>query len=115
VSEPISKIVRSSMSLKERGVRSRLQRSFSNAGVIRGTLTIRERSCGKDSCRCTKGGPKHSSLYLVVSQDGKPRQFCVPRSREAEARQWVEQYQQAQEYLEELSEIYWDKLQSREE
>jgi hypothetical protein len=115
VPKPISKIVRSSMTLKERDTRSKLQRLFSNAGVIRGTLTVRERSCGKSSCRCTKGGPKHSSLYLVVGQDGRYRQFCVPRSREAEARQWVEQYQQMQESLEELSEIYWDKLQSREE
>ena len=115
MSKPISKVVRSSMTLKERDVRSKLQRSFSNAGVIRGTLTVRERSCGKDSCRCTKGGPKHSSLYLVVSMGGKTRQFCVPRAREAEARQWVEQYQQVQESLEELSEIYWNKLQSREE
>lgn len=115
MAKPISKIVRSSMTLKERSTRSKLQRSFSNAGVIRGTLTVRERSCGKDSCRCTKGGLKHSSLYLVVSQDGKQRQFCVPRSREAEVRQWVEQYQQIQGCLEELSEMYWDKLQSREE
>jgi hypothetical protein len=103
------------MPMKERDVRSKLQRLFSNAGAIRGTLTVRERACGKDNCRCARGGPKHSSLYLVVSHDGKTKQFCVPRSRESEARQWVSQYQQVQEFLEELSEIYWDKLQKREE
>jgi hypothetical protein len=113
VPQPISKIVRSSMALKERSSRSKLQRLFSNAGVIRGTLTVRERSCGKDSCRCTKGGAKHSSLYLVVGREGKYRQFCVPRAREEEVRQWVSQYQQMQDSLEELSEIFWDKLQSR--
>jgi hypothetical protein len=58
-------------------------------------------------------GEKHSSLYLVVSVEGKYRQFCVPRSLEAEVKIWVAQYQRAQELIEEISNAYWEKLQNR--
>ena len=81
--------------------------------MIRGTLSIRERSCGKQSCRCTRGGAKHASLYLVVGNDGKYKQFCVPRSLEADVRFWVAQYHRAQELLEEISKTYWEKIQNR--
>ena len=81
--------------------------------MIRGTLSIRERSCGKQNCRCTRG-EKHASLYIVVSIDGKYKQFCVPRSLEADVRIWVAQYHRAQELIEEISKTYWQKIQNRE-
>ena len=79
---------------------------------MRGTLTVRERTCGKANCRCARG-EKHASLYIVVSVDGKYKQTCVPRSLEAEVRTWVAQYQRAQELIEEISKVYWKKLQNR--
>jgi hypothetical protein len=99
----------------ERQARSQLVQLLSSGqGMIRGTLSIRERSCGKQTCRCTSGGPKHASLYLVVGNDGKYKQFCVPRSLEAEVRIWVAQYHRAQELLEEISQSYWHKILNRE-
>ncbi len=106
---------RSSLPAVERQMRSQLVQLLSGGhGMIRGTLSIRERSCGKQSCRCTHGGEKHASLYLVVSIDGKYKQFCVPRSLEEDVRNWVSQYQRAQELLEEISKSYWQKIQNRE-
>jgi hypothetical protein len=106
---------RTNLSAAERDSRSRLlQQLSSGKGFIRGTLTIRERACGKPNCKCTRG-EKHASLYIVMGIEGKYKQVCVPRSLEADVRNWVEQYQRVQELIEEISLSYWAKIQKREE
>lgn len=109
-----SKLAVSKMSTKERELRSHLVRLSSRYGFMRATLNERERSCGKSNCRCARG-EKHRALYLVSRKGGELRQVFVPQSRETEARQLVEQYQKMQNLLDEISEFYWDKIQSRED
>jgi hypothetical protein len=106
-------IPKSKMSATERELRSRLAQLFSSGALIRATLTVRERVCGKASCRCATG-EKHASLYLVSRQDGQLRQLFVPKDLETQARQWAEQYQRVQELLEKLSEFHWKRIQDRE-
>jgi hypothetical protein len=53
-------------------------------------------------------------LYLIRSDGGKRRQLLIPKSLEHKARQWVQNYQQAQELFDEICQIYWDKLADRE-
>lgn len=101
------------MSLKERHLRSQLVQLLSGAGLLRATLNPRQKVCGKSSCRCARG-EKHSALYVVASQDGKPHQLFVPHGLEPQARQWVSSYQRVRELLDELSWLYWDKLSDRE-
>lgn len=101
------------MSLTERDFRSKLVRIVSSGGFIRGTLSQREKVCGKPTCKCARG-EKHVALYLVVSQEGRLRQLFVPKSHEEIVRQWTEQYRQAEALLEEISKIHWEKLQNRE-
>jgi len=106
-------IPRSKMGGRERRLRSELARLVHGAGLIRGTLAVRERLCGKANCRCARG-QRHVSLYLVVSEEGKPRQLFIPRSLEPVVRRWVSQYQRTRELLEEISRMYWDKVSRRE-
>jgi len=106
-------ILKSKMTATERELRSRLAQLISSGALIRATLTVRERVCGKARCRCLTG-ERHSSLYLVSRQDGQLRQLFVPKDLEAKVRQWVEQYQRAQELLEKISEIHWKRIQDRE-
>lgn len=101
------------MSPEERHLRSQLVQLLSGAGLLRATLNPRQKVCGKTGCRCTRG-EKHSALYVVASEDGKPLQLFVPHALEPQARQWVSSYQRIRELLEELSRIYWDKLSRRE-
>ena len=100
------------MSGQERGFRSKLAQLIHQAGVLRGTLLSRRRVCGKPNCRCAKG-QLHESLYLVVSEAGRTRQLYVPKDWEAAVRRWVQGYRAAQELLEEISRIHWDKLRNR--
>jgi len=102
------------MSPRERERRSRLARLAHGAGLLRGTLAIRERVCGKPNCKCVKG-KKHVSLYLVASYKGRPRQLFIPKDWEPQVRRWVQQYQEARKLLEEVSLLYWDKVRKRQE
>lgn len=100
------------MSPRERELRSQLKQMLLAQGVIRGTLALRETTCGKANCRC-KRGLKHLALYLVASEQGKLRQLFIPKSLEPQARQWVASYQRLRELLEELSQLHWERLEQR--
>ncbi len=102
------------MSKAERDLRSRLTKLLHSTGVIRGSLSVRERTCGKPGCRCVTKGKKHSALYLVVSEEGKYRQIFVPKAFEDYVRQWVEGYTNARTLLEEISKLHHEKLRKRE-
>jgi hypothetical protein len=101
------------MNAAERRIRSQLAQLVSGFPLVRGSPSVRGRTCGKPNCRCARG-EKHVSLYLVASEGGKPQQLFIPKALESEARRWVEDYRRVRELLEELSKIYWDKLKRRE-
>jgi len=64
------------------------------------------------NCRCARGA-RHTSLYLVQSHSGKMRQICVPKAWEDRVRQAVQDYQQMQRLIEEVSELEWKRLRER--
>jgi hypothetical protein len=100
------------MSVAERRARSQLAQLVSQRGVIRGTLLVRQRKCGKANCHCARG-EGHESLFLVISQKGRTRQLFVPKDWEARVRQWVEDHHRARRLMEEISRLYWDKVRKR--
>lgn len=114
VGKRTSDIPKGSMSVQERSLRSQLAQLVSGRGLIRGTLSTRERECGKGSCRCTRG-EKHVGLYLVVSRNGKVRQLFIPKAYEQRARQWIEEYRRAEELLDQIADTCWSKIQKRED
>lgn len=101
------------MAPRERESRSRLAQLIHDSGLIRGSLAVRERTCGKPNCRCATG-EKHASLYLVVREDGKYRQVFVPKDLEEVVRLWVENHQKARELLEEISRMHYERVRNRE-
>lgn len=105
-------IPRASMPSKERRFRSQLAQLIDQRGLIRGSLLVRRRRCGKPNCQCARGDG-HPGLYLVVSQAGRTRQLFVPKAYEPAVRQWVSDYHRAKELMEEISRLYWEKVQQR--
>jgi hypothetical protein len=102
-------LVRAGMTAAERQGRSRVAQLIHQAGLIRGTLLVRERICGKPTCHCAKG-ERHVNLHLQVSRGGKPRQVIVPRGMEKEVREWVANYQTLWENVEAVSDAHWAKI-----
>jgi hypothetical protein len=41
--------------------------------MIRGSVVVQRRRCGKASCRCAAGQDLHESTVLTYSQDGRNR------------------------------------------
>ena len=89
------------MAAQERRLRAKLAQLVSKHGFVRGSLQARERVCGKPNCKCTQD-QLHRSLYLVMSKTGKIRQLYVPRQLEATVREWVSNYRNVKELLEEI-------------
>jgi hypothetical protein len=56
MSDGLPALPRGGMSPRERELRSELKRLLLSVGFVRGTLSVRQRSCGKASCRCMQGG-----------------------------------------------------------
>lgn len=100
------------MAPREREIRSRLAQLVHAEGLLRGSLSTRERTCGKPNCKCAKGA-KHTSLYLVFSKEGKYCQIFVPKSLEDEVRAWVANHHKTRDLLEEISHIHREKIAKR--
>ena len=107
-----NEIARSSMSPRERELRSRAAKMLNGAGLLHGSLIARERSCGRRGCRCERG-EKHPALYVYRQKDGKLRQLYVGKQHEADVRRWLEQDKQLRALLEEIWEIHWQRAKSR--
>ena len=105
---------RTQLTATERNFRSRVVQLASSSRLLRGSLSLRSRKCGKPNCRCATG-ELHSSLYLVHSDGGKLRQIFVPKHLEERVRQAVRDYQTVQKFLEEISELEWKRVKQRKE
>jgi len=102
------------LSAAERSFRSRVVQLASSRRLLRGTLSLRRRKCGKPNCHCASG-ELHSSLYLVHSDGGRLQQICIPKHLEDRVRQAVRDYQTVQKFLEEISVREWKRVKQRKE
>ena len=103
---------RAELSAAERNLRSRIAQLATSERFLRGSLSERSGKCGKPNCHCA-AGEGHRSLYLVQSDAGKLRQWCVPKALQDSVRQAVGQYQEIQRLMSEVSELEWKRLLAR--
>ena len=92
--------------------RSRVAQVVTAKRLLRGTLSVRNVTCGKPSCCCATG-ERHVALYLMQSKNGKPRQLYILKELEERVRTAIDDYQQLQELIEELSDEEWKLLKER--
>ena len=69
--------------------------------MIRGSVIVHRRRCGRPTCRCTDGVQLHASTVLSYSQDGKTRFLMLPADRIDAVRASVARYGAARAALEE--------------
>lgn len=88
-----------------------VQRVLAERGpLVRGSLGVRARLCGKPGCRCVRG-ERHESTYLAATDGGRVRQVHVPVSEEDMVRKGVMRYRRFRQMRERLVELA--KLQLR--
>jgi hypothetical protein len=81
-------------------------RSLADIAVF-GALSETYRTCGRASCHCQQGGPKHGP-HLNISyrgEKGKTTGYYVPRGAEQATREGVAAWQKLQACLRELAEL----------
>jgi hypothetical protein len=103
---------RSQFPAQERALRSKLAKLVHDEPLLRGTLSVRKITCGKDGCRCARG-EKHLCLYLTCSRQGRVEQVFIPKHLEDQVRRWARSYRTVRELLEKLSEASWQKLRAQ--
>jgi len=107
---------RTGLSPKDRQARSQLHQLLERAdGLVHGSLIRMARRCGNPNCRCALKDQKHVSWCLGVSDQGRTRMKHIPRDEEGNVKRWVQQYQQARQLLEAISQEAWTRLQQGKE
>jgi len=103
---------RTGQSEKERKARARLHFLLRDKGLLRGSLVTLKTKCGNPNCRCARG-EKHLSTVVEQHNQGKTRMRTVRGKELKEVEQWIENYREAKQLLEELSEAHWRKLEAK--
>ncbi len=68
--------------------------------VVRGSVVVHRRRCGKANCRCADGVDLHESTVLSYSQDGRTKFVMLPAGEIAAVRAAVERYRKAKTKVE---------------
>lgn len=94
---------RSHRSPQERDARSRAVRILADKPLLRGSLVLQHRSCGKPYCRCQKG-QKHPALYLHTRSGDRRVRIYIPPALHDTARLWVDNGRRLKRLLDRVSE-----------
>ena len=93
---------RSQRPAKERHARSRVVGDVAKNPLLRGSLVVMRRQCGKPGCHCQQG-EKHTSLYLAVRAGKRRTMIYIPPAREEMVREWVQRGRQIDDVLDFIS------------
>jgi hypothetical protein len=72
--------------------------------LIKGSLVVNRRRCGKPECHCARGR-LHQSLAFTFKQNGKSVLLHIPQHLAAAARQARQDYQKLKTLVEQLSKV----------
>ncbi len=82
-----------------------LARLRATPNLMRGRVYLRKRKCGRKSCVCAQGGPKHDGLMLSVALDGGSQNRFVRQAELAEITAMTDAYRQLWEIVQELTRV----------
>lgn len=83
--------------------------------MLRGSFVKKYRRCGKAKCHCASEGQGHESHYLSVSMSGRsPIMIYVSLTNQNMVKEALANYQNAQQILEEISNINRELLSQKE-
>ena len=81
--------------------------------LMRGKVYERERKCGRASCTCASGGPRHPGLQLTVNLGGRTRTRYVRQGERAAVEAKVAAYRRLWELVDEVTEVNLTLLNAR--
>jgi hypothetical protein len=81
--------------------------------MVRGSVVVHRRKCGKAKCRCADGTDLHESTVLSYSEGGKTHFVMLPAGEVAAVRAATRRYQQAKARVEDEANAGLDALIAR--
>lgn len=72
--------------------------------MVRGSVVVHRRRCGKANCRCAGGEVLHEATVLSYSEGGRTRFVMLPANEVAAVRAAVDRYRGEQARLDEAGE-----------
>jgi hypothetical protein len=69
--------------------------------LVRGSVVVQRRRCGKANCHCAQGASLHETTVLNYSEGGRTRAVMLPPDQVGAVQAAVERYRVAQRALEE--------------
>jgi hypothetical protein len=73
--------------------------------LMRGTLYEPQRKCGRATCTCASGGPRHVTLRLNVTLHGRTRTRFVRQAQRPQIEAMVAAYRRWWVLVDELTEV----------
>jgi len=84
---------------------ARLRQLATDKPVLAASLVQIHKHCGRQTCHCQQGGPKHVGNYLTYKVQGKTRTVYVPLDLLDDVRSWVEEHKRLKALLQEVSQL----------
>jgi hypothetical protein len=91
--------------LIRRALNSRLKMLASATPILAASLCSYTIRCGRPSCRCHHGGPRHAGQHLTFNEGGKTRSVYVPKDLVEEVRSWIARHRRLKEVLKEIHQL----------
>jgi len=82
-----------------------LRRLVALPNLMRGNVYEKPRKCGRASCHCATGGPKHTTLQLTVFLRGRTHTRYVRRGERSQVEALVDNYRVLMEIVDELTAV----------
>jgi hypothetical protein len=80
-------------------------RHLAHSNLMRGSLSVVGRKCGRATCACATEGRRHPARYLSVKQDGKTRLLYVSAGQEAEIQVALRRCRRLMAAVDELTQV----------
>jgi hypothetical protein len=81
---------------------ARLKQLLTAQPVLSASLVQTAKHCGRPSCHCLRGGPKHVGNYVTCKIAGKTRTVYVPLDLVTEVRSWIAEHHRLKRLLHEI-------------
>lgn len=72
--------------------------------ILRGSVVTLGIKCGNSNCKCARG-ETHPSVYFSISKKGKTRIIYLGKKVQAQAEEWVVNYEKFKEIVDQLTEV----------
>ena len=89
--------------LIQRMLDSRLKKVAAAKPVLAASFVSFEIRCGKPSCACNHGGPKHRTQHVTFKEPGqKTRSVFVPKDLIQDVQSWIQEHRRIKQLLHEI-------------